>query len=86
MTYIVELANRTRSSGDVMLGVSSRGTQALHRACRARAICEGRDYVVPEDVRLLTKPVFAHRMRARGGEAATEAVLGEIMDNTALPT
>ncbi|MHC4078635.1 MAG: AAA family ATPase [Planctomycetota bacterium] len=86
VSYIVELAGRTRSSGDVMLGVSSRGTQSLHRACRARAVCQGRDYVVPEDVRVLARPVFAHRMCTRGGEAATEAVLCEIMDNTAMPT
>jgi len=85
VSYMVELAGRTRSSGDVMLGVSSRGTQALHRACRAKAVCQGRDYVVPEDVRVLAKPVFAHRMRTRGGDAATEAVLGEIMDTTAMP-
>jgi MoxR-like ATPase len=85
VAYMVELAGRTRSSGDVMLGVSSRGTQALHRACRARAVCQGRDYVVPEDVRALVRPVFAHRMRARGGDGATEAVLGEIMDTTSMP-
>ena len=86
VSYIVELANRTRSSGDVMLGVSSRGAQALHRACRARAVCHARDYVVPEDVRVLAKPAFAHRMRTRGGEAATDAVLSEIMDSTTMPT
>ena len=85
VSYMVELAGRTRSSGDVMLGVSSRGTQALHRACRARAVCLGRDYVVPEDVRVLAKTVFAHRMRTRGGDGATEAVLGEIMDTTTMP-
>lgn len=85
VSYMVELAGRTRSSGDVTLGVSSRGTQALHRACRARAVCQGRDYVVPEDIRTLAKSVFAHRMRTRGGEAATEAVLGEIMDTTTMP-
>ena len=85
VSYMVELAGRTRSSGDVMLGVSSRGTQALHRACRATAVCQGRDYVVPEDIRTLAKSVFAHRMRTRGGEAATEAVLGEIMDTTTMP-
>ena len=86
VAYMVELANRTRGAGDVLLGVSSRGTQALHRACRARAACQGRDYVVPEDVRVLTKPVFGHRMRTRGGDSATDAILAEIVETVAMPT
>jgi len=85
VSYMVDLAGRTRASGDIMLGVSSRGTQALHRACRARAVCQGRDYVVPEDIQALARPVFVHRIRTRGGDAATEAVLAEIMDSTTMP-
>lgn len=83
--YMVDLVHRTRSSGDITLGVSSRGAQALHRACRARALCMGRDYVIPEDIRILTRPVFAHRMRVRGGDAAAEAILAEIGDSMVLP-
>jgi len=86
ITHMVDLAHRTRSSGDVILGVSSRGTQALHRACRARAVCQDRDYVTPEDIRVLTRPVFVHRMRTRGGDNASEAVVSEIFDAVALPT
>ncbi|MCB9868869.1 MAG: MoxR family ATPase [Planctomycetes bacterium] len=85
IAHIVDLAHRTRTSGDVTLGVSARGTQALHRACRARAVLHGRDYVTPEDIRVLVKPVFLHRMRTRGGTSSTEAVFNEILENSALP-
>jgi MoxR-like ATPase len=86
ITHMVDLAHRTRTSGDVILGVSARGTQALHRACRARAVVQGRDYVIPEDIRILTHPVFLHRMRTRGGDSAAEAIVSEIFDTAALPT
>ena len=81
---IVELANRSRSTGHALLGVSTRGAQALHRACRARAVVKDRDYVVPEDVRVLINPAWSHRMHVRG-ESDGEAVLDEILATTALP-
>lgn len=81
---IVELANRTRNTGNALLGVSTRGAQALHRACRARACVQGRDYVVPEDIRVLLTPAWGHRMHVRG-DADGEALLHEILATTALP-
>ena len=86
IAHMVDLAHRTRTSGDVILGVSARGTQALHRASRARAVCQGRDFVVPEDIRILARPVFVHRMRTRGGDSAAEAIVSEIFDTAVLPT
>ncbi len=77
--YIVELASRTRKTAEIRVGVSTRAAQALHRACRARALVHDRDYAVPDDVRALMVPVFAHRMIARGGDTAAEALLGEIL-------
>jgi MoxR-like ATPase len=85
IVHMVDLAHRTRTSGDVILGISARGTQALHRACRARAVLMGRDYVIPDDIRILTRPVFLHRMRTRGGDNAADAVVSEIFDAAALP-
>jgi MoxR-like ATPase len=82
--FMVELANRTRRSGDGLTGVSTRGAQALHRACRARAFVYGRDYVVPDDVRALLVPAWAHRLGARSQEQA-EAALHEILAETPLP-
>ena len=84
--HMVDIAHRTRTSGDVILGVSARGSQALHRACRARAVSQNRDFVIPEDLRVLTRPVYAHRMRTRGGDSAAEAILSEVFDNATLPT
>jgi len=82
--FLVDLANRTRTSGDAALGVSTRGAQALHRACRARAFVQGRDYVVPDDVRVLLVPAWAHRVTTRAGGDA-EALLHEILAMTPLP-
>lgn len=88
--WIVELANRTRRSAEVALGVSTRGAQALHRAARARALVNGRDYVVPDDVLSLVAPVWAHRIALRNagssaGAGAAEAVLAEIVAAVATP-
>jgi MoxR-like ATPase len=83
VAFMVQLANRTRTSGDIAQGVSTRGAQALHRACRARAFVHGRDFVVPDDVRALLLPAWAHRLSTRGGAAS--ALLHEILGETPLP-
>ncbi len=82
--FLVELANRTRNCQDLLLGVSTRGAQALHRACRARAFVSGRDFVVPDDVRALLVPAWGHRLHLRAGADAA-AVLHEILATTRLP-
>jgi MoxR-like ATPase len=60
--YIVELGRQTRVDDRVEVGVSPRGTQRLFEAARAAATLEGRDYVVPDDVKQLAVSVFAHRL------------------------
>jgi MoxR-like ATPase len=82
--FMVELANRTRTNADALLGVSTRGAQALHRACRARAFVLGRDFVVPDDVRALLVPAWSHRLATRNG-GDSEALLHEILAHTPLP-
>jgi len=82
--FVVELANRTRNSSDLLQGVSTRGAQALHRACRSRAFVHGRDFVVPDDVRALLVPAWSHRLVARTG-GNTDALLHEILAETPLP-
>lgn len=84
VAFMVELANRTRNSSDITQGVSTRGAQALHRACRARAHIHARDFVVPDDVRALLIPAWAHRLTTRSGSHA-DALLHEILAETALP-
>jgi MoxR-like ATPase len=60
--YIVDLVRATRSQTGVSLGASPRATLALFRTSQARAAIAGRDYVLPDDVKLLAGPVLAHRL------------------------
>lgn len=61
-SYIVSLVEATRKHDDVELGISTRGMLALMRTCQAYAAIHGRDYVLPDDVKALAAPVFAHRL------------------------
>ncbi len=60
--YMLAIVDRTRSFESFSLGVSPRGAQALYRASQALALLEGRDYVIPDDIKRLVGPVFAHRV------------------------
>jgi len=60
--YIVDLVEATRKHDDIELGISTRGMLAMLRACQAYAAIHGRDYVLPDDVKALAVPVFAHRL------------------------
>ncbi len=93
LSYMLELVHRTRSHPDLALGVSTRGALALHRACQAVAMVEGRDYVIPDDVQRLAVPVMAHRVVLAGGEVsegwsrseAERAVVRGILESTPVP-
>ena len=54
--YIVELARQTREHTEVYLGASPRGSLALYRTAQARAAMDGRDYVLPDDIKALAVP------------------------------
>ncbi len=60
--YMLAIVEKTRSHESLSLGVSPRGAQALYRATQALAAVEGRDYAIPDDVKRLAVPVFAHRV------------------------
>ncbi len=60
--YILRLVDWTRTDPRIRLAVSPRGSLTLFRTAQARALTEGRDYVLPDDVRALAVPVLAHRM------------------------
>ncbi len=89
-TYAVRLAAATRVHPHVRVGVSPRGVIALTRAARAYACTAGRGYVLPEDLKDLLQPVFAHRLmlspdaQMRGISAAD--VLREAMESVPVPT
>src|ERR1044071_4444914 len=60
--YIVTLADATRSHPDLTLGVSPRGSLALLKAAQALAAIRGRDYVIPEDIKMLVPLTLSHRL------------------------
>jgi len=62
VSYMMAIVEKTRAHESLTLGVSPRGAQALFRATQARALLEGRDYALPDDVKRLVVPVFAHRV------------------------
>jgi MoxR-like ATPase len=87
--YVVALLRHTRESRRLALGGSPRSGISLLRLAKARALTEGRDFVVPEDVQALAQPVLGHRLilapEARAtGVTATE-VVAEAMAGTAAP-
>jgi MoxR-like ATPase len=88
--YIVALCRATRSHEDVELGASPRAALALLRAARAYAVTFGRDYVVPDDVKMLARHVLPHRliMRAESQLAGREPsdVVEDILDGLPAPT
>ena len=87
--YLVQITRATRTDQDVRLGASPRATLALHRASQAWAAMQGRDFVVPDDVKLLAVPVLAHRLlasleaRLRGRDAA--GIVQSILDLLPVP-
>jgi MoxR-like ATPase len=88
--YAIELVTATRRSPDLRLGASPRATLHLIRAAKAWAALEQRDYVVPDDVQRLVRPVLSHRMlltpeAAMGGRRA-EQVLESIVTAVPVPT
>ena len=90
--YLMRIVAATRSSEMLDLGVSPRGTLSLFRAAQALALSEERSYCLPDDIKRLVVPVFAHRLTVssryssamRRSEEA-EAVLFEIMKTISVP-
>ena len=87
--YIVDLVGRTRQSGDVYLGASPRGSLALFRAGQARAALQGRDFVLPDDIKALAIPVLGHRIivspAARLRELSADRIVQEVIYNAPVP-
>jgi MoxR-like ATPase len=90
--YLMRIVTATRGTEMLDVGVSPRGTLALFRAAQALALTEERTYCVPDDIKRLVIPVFAHRLLVssrfssslRRSEEA-EAVLSEIMKTISIP-
>jgi MoxR-like ATPase len=88
--YVINLVNATRSSPELRLGASPRAALHLLRASRAFAALEGRDFVIPDDVQVLSGPVLAHRLlptpEALVGRELPEEVLADIVARLPLPS
>ncbi|UII19488.1 AAA family ATPase [Fulvivirga ligni] len=89
LDYIANIIYDTRNNGDLFLGASPRASLALMRASKAVAVMNGRDYVIPDDVKLVAKPVLNHRIilnpdrELEGIEP--EDVIEEIIKKTEVP-
>jgi MoxR-like ATPase len=88
--YVINLVSATRSSPELRLGASPRAALHLLRASRAFAALEGRDFVIPDDVQMLSGPVLAHRLlptpEALVGRKLPDEVLADIVARLALPS
>jgi len=89
LDYIASVCERTHSAPGVALGVSPRGMISLMRACQAYAMIDGRDYVTPDDVKMLAVPVLAHRLAVRNAYGQTgqeEEAIKSVLDELETPT
>ncbi|MBQ4284123.1 MAG: MoxR family ATPase [Lachnospira sp.] len=86
--YIIDLAEATRNVDFIKLGVSPRGSIALYRLAKAYAYVKGRDYVLPDDVKMLAPYVFAHRImltpKGKSMVANNEEAVRKLLENVAV--
>ena len=90
LDYVLAIVTATRRSRLLSLGVSPRGSLALLRAARAHALADGREYLVPDDVKRLAVPALAHRIllsspSTDGAGAGAEAVIRAIVQDVPVP-
>lgn len=87
--YIVDLTRRTRESDAVYLGASPRGSLGLFRSAQARAALQGRDFVLPDDVKAMAVPVLGHRIivspAARLRDLSADRIVEEIVRSQPSP-
>jgi MoxR-like ATPase len=87
--YVVAVLRHTRGSSRLALGASPRSGIALLRVAKARALAEGRDYVLPDDIKAIAAPVLAHRLilapEARSAGLTAEEIVGEAIEQTPVP-
>jgi MoxR-like ATPase len=88
--YLLDIAEATRNNEALQVGVSTRGSLSLYRAAQALAFLEGREYVVPDDIKRLAVPVLAHRVILRGYQYgsqrdAADDLIRRIVEEVAVP-
>ncbi|MDR2755473.1 MAG: MoxR family ATPase [Planctomycetaceae bacterium] len=88
--YILDIVDATRKSDELLVGVSTRGAIALSRAVQAHALIEGRNFVIPDDVKSLAVAVFSHRVMPKsyvhGNQRQTiEAIIERLVESIPVP-
>ena len=88
--YVLNIVEATRKCDDLHVGVSTRGALCLARAAQAMALIDGRQFVVPDDVKQLSVPVLAHRVIAKGylhggHRDAVEALVSRLVEEAPVP-
>lgn len=87
--YIVDIIQSTRTNPNVLLGASPRGSITLLKASKAWAWLNGRNYVTPDDIKIMTKPTLAHRLKlhpeAELEGLTSEIIIESILKNTTVP-
>ena len=85
--YILTVADATRANEEFTLGVSTRAAQDLFRAAQGMAVCEGRDFAIPDDVQRTALTVLSHRvvLRSGGGIKATRSALRGVLSRIPVP-
>jgi len=87
--YVVALLRQTRADTRLYLGASPRSGIALLRVAKARALADGRDYLVPDDVKAIARVVLSHRLilgpEARSAGLGGAAIVGEAIEKTPVP-
>jgi MoxR-like ATPase len=88
--YVVEIVRTTREDSRLYLGASPRAGISLLRVAKARALADGREYVLPDDVQVVATAVLAHRLilgpEARAGGTKPDQLVREAVERTAVPT
>lgn len=74
LNYIMDIVNETRANKNIELGISPRGSIALFKACQSYAAINGRDFIIPEDVKTLAPHVFNHRIYAKGSNKMKKSI------------
>jgi MoxR-like ATPase len=90
--YMLSIIEKTRAHDALTLGVSPRGAQALYRAAQATALVDGREYVIPDDIKRMAIPVCAHRVAissraslSQRNAEASERIMQEILSMIEVP-
>ena len=87
MDYLIKIVNETRGKENIELGVSPRGSISLFKSCQSYAAINGRDFILPEDIKVMAPYVLNHRIIARGVNTIEDALslIQRIIDTVEVP-